>query len=196
MLNSIVNIRSSARQVLRQMRAFPIGKRSPGIYVVDTRGFNDSNVSDIRNVLELARSLCSRELCTIHGVIYLHSIKETQFAGTAKVNLDLLRAICGDAFWPHVVLATTMWDDLPPDVTLHQKFERRHTELEGIFWKDMVEKGALVSKYTGSKTSVLEMVDMLINTKMTPPLLTMQKEGSGSSCVERNIDWQSSYSDD
>jgi len=60
----------------------------------------------------------------------------------------------------------------------------------------MVEKGALVSKYTGSKTSVLEMVDMLINTKMTPPLLTMQKEGSGSSCVERNIDWQSSYSDD
>ncbi|KAG4411935.1 hypothetical protein IFR04_014933 [Cadophora malorum] len=78
-----------------------------------------------------------------------------------------------------------MWDDLPPDVTLHQKFERRHTELEGIYWKDMVEKGALVSKYTGSKTSVLEMVDMLINTKMTPPLLTMQKEGSGSSVRRR-----------
>ncbi|KAH7360312.1 P-loop containing nucleoside triphosphate hydrolase protein [Rhexocercosporidium sp. MPI-PUGE-AT-0058] len=160
----------------QKTRAFRLEGRKSSTYLIDTRGFSDSEVSDVQNILGLAQSLCSREPCAIQGVIYLHSIKETRFTGTAQANLDLLQAICGDDFLPHVILATSMWDDLPPNLNLHQKFEQRHRELEEGYWKEMVGKGARVCKYIGSKASVMEMVDVLVNTEKVPPLLRMQKE--------------------
>ncbi|KAL2693442.1 hypothetical protein Neosp_000002 [[Neocosmospora] mangrovei] len=110
----------------------------------------------------------------ICGVLFLHSIKETRFTGTAKANLELLKAIVGEAFYPRVVLATTMWNDLPPAAgaaepacsprpsAVGDKFEARHKELETRIWQDMILKGARCLRFDGSATSVHRMIQPLL----------------------------------
>ncbi len=46
----------------------------------------------------------------IAGIIYLHRITDNRLSGTAVKSLRILAKLCGEHGYPHVILATSMWD--------------------------------------------------------------------------------------
>jgi hypothetical protein len=159
----------------QEVHSFRLQCQNEQITLIDTRGFSDSKVSDIQNLLELSTYLSRSSLPPIHGIIFLHSIKETKFTGTAAQNLRLLQAICGESFFAHVVLATTMWDDLPLSAEMG-KFESREWQLREDFWGSMIARGAKTARFTGTRSSVIGMVTALLDVNYRAPQLQLQDE--------------------
>lgn len=67
--------------------------------------------------LEILRKIieyCSGPLAgKIDCVLYLHRITDQKFSGKDMVRLRLLQALCGQEFYPHITIVTTMWNKIP-----------------------------------------------------------------------------------
>jgi len=91
------------------------------------------------------------------GVIYLHDISQDRFSGTARRNLEMFNRLCGDAALDKVVLGTTKWSRLSQD-----DGSKREAELQGVHWKEMVDKGSKVKRFTGNQDSAWKIVSVFL----------------------------------
>lgn len=78
--------------------------------LVDTPGFDDPdpNMNDLHTLKEIANYAAGA-----WGVIYVHPITESRLTASARLNVEVLKAMCGEHFYPHVVICTTMWNNQP-----------------------------------------------------------------------------------
>jgi len=83
----------------------------------------------------------------------------------------MFQKLCGNDSLKNVILVTTFWDQIPPDVG-----ERREKELVlgPMFWKPMVERGSKVHRYHLNKSKATDIVKEVLRNQTT--ILDIQKE--------------------
>ncbi|KAJ5690368.1 hypothetical protein N7462_004760 [Penicillium macrosclerotiorum] len=87
---------------------FELGGRT--VYLIDTPGnFTERPDFVILQSISAYLSASYARHIYIHGVIFLHRITENRVTGSARRNIELMKAICGSGFFPYVALATTHW---------------------------------------------------------------------------------------
>jgi hypothetical protein len=75
-------------------------------------------------------------------------------AGTPLKNLRMFRELCGKKALENIILVTTMWDEVEPDVG-----SQREKELRGKYWKAMIDQGSATARYYGTLTSAWDIVE-------------------------------------
>jgi hypothetical protein len=93
----------------------------------------------------------------------------------------MFKKLCGEESYGAVVLATTMWERVPPD-----EGDRREQELRatGEFYKSMLDNGAHLLRHMDNRNSAMAILSHLINRGKTT-VLAMQHEMS-----EQNLELQ------
>ena len=81
----------------------------------------------------------------------------------------MFRELCGDTTLNNVVLITTMWDEVSPDVG-----ESRENELSTNFFKPVIDKGARMARHHNTTESAHDIIKMVM--KSPPVVLQIQRE--------------------
>lgn len=107
------------------------------ILLLDTPGFDDSAVGNLEILNEIVANLYTfalqrREINT-QGVIFLHDIGETRFAGSQRKTLELLKAMVGEKAMKNVVIGTTMWS--PENTPKYNNEVKREREFMTKHWR-------------------------------------------------------------
>lgn len=141
--------------------------------LVDTPGFDDSATSTIQIVNELLSEFYSIALrkpeVETRGVIFLHDISETRFAGSQKNILRIFKALVGDENMGNVIVGTTKWS--PVGSAKFSQEETREKTLREEEW-DGVYKTTRV--FEGKEDTAAQIVKTLFT--RPPVTLLCQKE--------------------
>jgi hypothetical protein len=170
--------------------------------LIDTPGFDDTIETDFAILTKIATWLKDsyvvlevykpykliryhsyKQGAKLGGVIYLHDITTPRFDGPARRNLEIFRNLCGRDALDHVVLGTTKWGLNVPGSEENQR------ELETKYWKPLIERGAQVRRFDGSRESAQSLIDAIISTPVEQPLnqtvLQIESVMSGPSSYTR-----------
>ena len=93
----------------------------------------------------------------VAGIIYLHEITQTRMAGTAIRNLEMFKKLCGNDALANVVLGTTKWGELRPEVG-----QKREKQLAESFWKDMIQRGSIMMQVHNDASSAWRIVHHIL----------------------------------
>lgn len=131
-----------------------IGSDNSTITLIDTPGLNDRNRPDTEILTSIVDYIRQRRL-KITAVVYLNRITERKLTGSAKLNLRVLQAICGDHFLRNLVLATSMWGAIPTQEIDEAVQRELQINMSPDFWGNMIEKGAEYLRWdeTGTVTA-------------------------------------------
>ncbi|KAF8159709.1 hypothetical protein B0H34DRAFT_858458 [Crassisporium funariophilum] len=144
------------------------------VVLVDTPGFDDTNLSDL-DILKLIATWLKRTYedgIKLSGLLFFHRISDNRMAGTPLKHLKTFRKLCGNAAFGHVILVTTMWDEVSEN-----EGNQREDELRSKYWHSMIAGGSrtgrfdrtrdsawdIVSQFQGARCSILlqrELVDL------------------------------------
>jgi hypothetical protein len=140
------------------------------ITLIDTPGFNDFTRPDMDILDSIVKYVQTKAHSQIAGIIYLHRITDKRITGSSRMNLRMLKALCGKHFFQNVVLTTTMWGTVTAKVI--PDLETREAELNGTsaFWADMIEKGAQYARYDNSEARGRAILDMCLARRSAPIL--------------------------
>ncbi len=142
--------------------------------MIDTPGFDDSEVSDTEILTRIAfwmsDSYDDNEL--LSGLIYLHPISDNRMSGGSKKNLRMFRKLCGDENLGNVMLGTTMWENTP-----EADGELREKQLKENYWKEMIDHGSTVARISRNSDDASRLVRRLLKQKKKDTILPkLQKE--------------------
>lgn len=147
-----------------------IGKQR--LIVVDTPGFDDTEISDSDILDRIVEYLVLQYTLGIQlkGIIYMHRITDNRMQGTALRYFEMFKRLCGEENFGNIFLLTTMWSELKDEgVGL-----AREQELRDEFWHIMQSKGSQVRSYDGSKAMAESIVCRLV--RMPSIVLDIQRE--------------------
>ncbi|TCD63736.1 hypothetical protein EIP91_004987 [Steccherinum ochraceum] len=143
------------------------------VTLVDTPGFDDTNLSDteVLTMIALFLSQAYENGRLLSGVIFLHRISDFRVSGVTRRNFGLFRNLCGDENLNHVVIATNMWGQVSQEVG-----EAREMELasEDMFFKPALAGGAQMVRHDSSLQSAHDILQSLIDNP--PTTLRIQRE--------------------
>ena len=118
--------------------------------LVDTPGLDATFMDDGAALDGISGFLADsyRAGALLSGVVYLHPIHDEKFEGLAEDNLALFQTLCGEGFFPHVVLATGFWSAADPSDAV-----RRETQLLGspVLWREMLARGSTAVRLSESR---------------------------------------------
>ncbi|KAF8056272.1 P-loop containing nucleoside triphosphate hydrolase protein [Lyophyllum atratum] len=145
------------------------------VVIVDTPGFdNDSSEEDERILQRISAWLTKsyHRNAVLGGVIYLHDISRDQFDGTARMNLEMLNHLCGDAALSKVVLGTTKWGNVTDE-----RGRRHEDDLKNTHWKHLIVKKKLqMRRFRDTEESAMEFINMVLHNEVTDSILEIQRE--------------------
>ncbi|KAF4633013.1 hypothetical protein G7Y89_g5118 [Cudoniella acicularis] len=144
------------------------------VAVVDLPGFDDTHKSDVQ-VLSLISELVTTQYhigMKLWGVVFLHPITDIRFQGSTGKVLSMFRGLVGEDALQNVVLATTHWGNVK-DEDIPLAIGREH-ELRDKYWRDMLDKNAMMTRFEGSKASAEGIIAQLIGRNHV--VLQLQKE--------------------
>ena len=132
------------------------------VHLIDTPGFDDTNLSDVQVLQNIAHWLSAsfKSGVRLNGIIFMHRISDPRLAGSAKRNLLMFKKLCGEKVYQSVVLATTMWGKVTPE-----EGDRREKELinEPTYWGSMYKLGSKVFRYHNTRESALDLISYIIS---------------------------------
>ncbi|GLB39663.1 putative protein with domain-containing protein [Lyophyllum shimeji] len=143
------------------------------VVLVDTPGFDDTERTDYQ-VLELIANWMKetyQEHITLTGLLFFHRITDGRMRGTPLRNLKMFEALCGKEALENVVLMTTMWDEVNPEVGV-----ARETELQDDFWAPVVGQGRRTARFYNTFESAWEAIN-LCSTNCPQPLQLQRELG-------------------
>lgn len=145
------------------------------IWLVDTPGFDDTHRTDAEILREIANWLNTayKQKIKLTGIIYLHRILDVRVGGAGVKNLRMFKKLCGENGLGSVVLATTMWNQIPNEETGSKR--EKELQSEGIFWKHMIGHGSKVFRQDHGRVSGKKILNYLID-KRRPVTLDIQRE--------------------
>jgi hypothetical protein len=128
------------------------------------------------DILTSIATWIQRNNVEIAGIVYLHQITDIRFTGASRMHLKILKAMCGQNFFPHIVLSSTMWDRLSDDCA-YTEAETREKELVSSpdIWETMIRNGSKYMRYTGSQESGNSMIYHLL-AKQGPPSMAIVQQ--------------------
>ena len=97
-----------------QVEPHEITVGSTTLVLVDTPGFDDTNLSDFETLKTITTWLEATfdKGQLLSGMVYLHRITNTRISGSARRALHLFQKICGEDSYKNVILATTFWNSI------------------------------------------------------------------------------------
>lgn len=105
------------------------------------------------------------------GVVYLHEISLARMSGKGLKNLNMFRKLCGDEALKNVVLGTTKWDEVTPEIG-----QKREQQLAQDFWREMLQHGSVMMRVgTDSESSPWKIIDQILTNPVLDSVL-IQKE--------------------
>ncbi|KAJ8515458.1 hypothetical protein ONZ45_g7118 [Pleurotus djamor] len=143
------------------------------VILVDTPGFDDTNMSDTQ-VLEMIADWLQKTYnnkVKLSGIIYMHRISDNRMAGTPFKNFKMFAQLCGSEAAEGVILTTTMWGKLAS----RSIGEKREKEMTEKFWKDMLEKTAKVARFEASYDSAWQVIGLVSATAKAEKLLLQEE---------------------
>ncbi|KAI8265966.1 hypothetical protein K4K58_010562 [Colletotrichum sp. SAR11_239] len=150
---------------------------STNVYLVDTPGFDDTNLSDSDVLKEIATWMTGsyNNEVKLTGILYLHRITDPRMGGSARKNLFMFKKLCGPEALKHVVLVTTMWELVDEKTGLERQAELETTE---DFWGYMLAKGSRIEKHMNTPQSAHHIISRFMSQSRptTPVLLAIQDE--------------------
>ncbi|KAF8435213.1 P-loop containing nucleoside triphosphate hydrolase protein [Terfezia claveryi] len=151
----------------------PDGKRYD-VYLVDTPGFDDTEMSDTDVLLTFVDwlGLQYKNDLKLSGLIYLHRITDNRMTGTATRNLTMMRKLCGDENMKNVLLVTTRWEMMEYERCV--EVETEYLLGPGGFWHGMVSQGAGHARYNGTLDAARQIIDRIV--VQSPVFLRIQQE--------------------
>ncbi|KAI4141443.1 MAG: hypothetical protein L6R39_005331 [Caloplaca ligustica] len=148
------------------------------VYLIDSPGFDDTHRDDLFNLRTLATCLSASFAANIGlaGIIFLHRISDNRMTGPARRNIEMFKAMCGSAFYPHIALGTTFWTATSQP---HSTLCSREAQLlsEETFFAPIVRRGGVMFRHAehgllGAGHSARKIVRHLIqqmNERRPPP---------------------------
>ena len=76
------------------------------------------------------------------GIIQLYSVADARMRGTPLRNLKMFEGLCGSDGLANVILTTTFWGQVIPDVG-----SQREEQLKSEFWAEMIRHGCRVARF-------------------------------------------------
>jgi len=135
--------------------------RGRTITLVDTPGFDDSDLSDRDILMKLLAWLKQRYDAgqKLSGILYLHRIDAPRMQGSALRNFGTFKQLCGEGFYRNVMLGTTCWDLLVGSDG-ERTGSQRESQLRdrGGFWHPMVAKGSEVRRIPRERDAARNLV--------------------------------------
>ncbi|KAF8972332.1 P-loop containing nucleoside triphosphate hydrolase protein [Flammula alnicola] len=151
------------------------------ISLIDTPGFDDTNLSDttVLNMIATYLSYSYDQGTHLAGVIYMHRILDNRIGGISARSFRMFRNLCGEASLRSVIITTTMWDKIEESVG-----EEREQELasKDIFFKPAIEKGARLARYANTVESAQAIIRSII--QQSTPSITLQIQEELSSGLD------------
>jgi hypothetical protein len=92
-------------------------------------------------------------------------------AGSPLKNLRMFEKLCGKNALRNIILTTTMWDEVDESVGLE-----REKELEGKYWKAMIDQGSTTVRYTNTADSAWKIMDDYLTTANSRYAVLLQRE--------------------
>ncbi|KAG1740785.1 P-loop containing nucleoside triphosphate hydrolase protein [Suillus paluster] len=166
------DLRSCTAKIQHTFCSYP-SDPSRRIVLVDTPGFDDTFVDDCEILRRIAVWLASSygDHMKVAGILYLHDISQPRMFGTSRRNLDMFRRLCGENAEKNVILVTTKWGVVFPDVG-----ERREQQLKSSFWKEMVAHGSKAARFDGSKKSAWDVINHILAHNTAVDAVRIQEE--------------------
>ncbi|KAL4065860.1 P-loop containing nucleoside triphosphate hydrolase protein [Scleroderma citrinum] len=133
------------------------------VVLVDTPGFDDAVGSSdqvLRRVSDWLEEVCETKVL-LSAILCFHRISDNRISdnditGAPLKHLSMFRKLCGEDAVSHIVLTTTMWDEVEEAVG-----RKRLAELESIQWKGMVQSGSSSFCYWNTKESARELLQIV-----------------------------------
>ena len=92
------------------------------------------------------------------------SITHTSMEGSVMRNLRMFQSLCGQEALSNVLLTTTQWSNVNP-----AEAELRETRLRNQdFWGALIDKGATLRRFNGTRESGLELIHKLMPNTRKP----------------------------
>lgn len=108
----------------------------------------------------------------LSGIVYLHRITDNRMAGSQYRNLRTFRGLVGDDAMKNVILLSTMWEKVQPDIG-----KRREGQLRDIFWKGMIERGSRIDRLEKNNyDEAWRVLTRLIKESQAQEAILLQKE--------------------
>lgn len=105
--------------------------------------------------------------------MYLQRINDTRIDSGAVRCLQLFRDICGPHFLQNTILLTTMWDK-GKDATLFVENEDNEVELQTVYWKSLMQSGAMYHRSYNKQEDCNEIIDLIVQKQ--PKMAKLQEE--------------------
>ncbi|KAI6044745.1 hypothetical protein EDC04DRAFT_2889425 [Pisolithus marmoratus] len=132
------------------------------VTLIDTPGFDDTNRSDTEILRSIAAYLSNtyEQGAKLAGIIYMHRISDIRMGGTSSRNFRIFRELCGESTLRNVLIVTTMWSEVSPELG-----EERERELASNdkFFKPVLEKGARMLRHNNTRESAHAILRYLVN---------------------------------
>ncbi|CUS06775.1 unnamed protein product [Tuber aestivum] len=164
--NSQIEVSSDLYSCTRKVQSYSFEYQGVKITLVDTPGFNDTDRSDTEILQEFAdwATYTYKQGRLLSGIIYLHPITHTRMEGSALRNLRMFWSLCGQEFLSNVLLTTTQWSN----VDLGEGGLRENSLRNWDFWGGLIDKGATLQRFDGTRESGLELIRRLMPKERRP----------------------------
>jgi hypothetical protein len=180
--NSEVVVSDDLYSCTSKVQSYSFGYGGAKITLVDTPGFDDTIRSDTDVLRDIAdwTSATYRNKQLLSGIIYLHPITHTRMEGSALKNLRMFRNLCGQKVLKNVFLTTTQWSK----VDLAQGEDRESKLRNSDFWGGLIDKGATIQRFHGTRESGLELIRGLMPNKRKSLDIQVQIVNQGKTLLE------------
>ncbi|TFY58555.1 hypothetical protein EVG20_g8101 [Dentipellis fragilis] len=143
------------------------------VTLIDTPGFDDTNMSDtdvLRAIAVFLAATYERGM-KLAGIIYMHRISDVRVGGVSRKNFKLFRELCGTSVLSNVLLVTNMWGAVDPAVGAAREAE---LSSEDKFFKPVLDKGARLRRHMNTAASAYAILMEFLNGNPAP--LRIQRE--------------------
>ncbi|KAG0134446.1 P-loop containing nucleoside triphosphate hydrolase protein, partial [Tuber indicum] len=160
--NSGVKVSGGLHSCTSKVESYSFQHAGATVTLVDTPGFSDTTRSDTEVLAEICdwTSETYRGGRLLSGIIYLHRITDVRMDASAVKNLRMFQKLCGHGALRNVFLTTTQWSNVidPADGQIRESAlcEERN------FWGILLEKGASLQRFHGTRESGLELINKLM----------------------------------
>lgn len=144
------------------------------VIIVDTPGFDDTNLEDgtiLERIADWLRISYEGGM-RLSGLVYLHDIQEVRVGRSSVKNMILFRRLTGKDSMENVVLLTSKWDAIGnPSRGVEREKQLRE---ESGFWKEMLADGARMMRHDGTQDSAQDIIRRLLG--LPPTIIRIQRQ--------------------
>ncbi|KAF9781349.1 P-loop containing nucleoside triphosphate hydrolase protein [Thelephora terrestris] len=146
------------------------------VLLIDTPGFDDTNVSDAEILEKIAAFLAVtyKSGSKLAGIIYVHRISDERFTGVSVRNFKMFRQLCGDSTLKNVVFVTNMWGKVEDALGA-----AREKELAEVYFRPALEKDAQLARHHNTPQSAHEIIRRIMQNNPAPLLIQRELVDEG-----------------